>query len=54
MPKIKKNISLKKYTSFKIGGSARFLSVARTRQDIIDAVLWAQDKQIPFIILGSG
>jgi len=54
MIKIQKNIPLAEYTTFKIGGPARYFFVAKTNQDLIKAVEFAQEKKLPFFILGGG
>ena len=51
---VKKNVSLKDYTTFKVGGSAKFFFQAKTKQDIIKAVSLARELNLPFFILGSG
>ncbi len=52
--KIQKNIPLAQYTTFKIGGPAEYFFVAKTTQDLIKAVEFAQEKKLPFFILGGG
>ena len=52
--KIQKNIPLAQYTTFKIGGPARYFFVAKNTQDLIKAVEFAQEKNLPFFILGGG
>ena len=42
------------YTSFRIGGPADFLVVARSPTDIIDAVALAEEHGVPWIVLGRG
>lgn len=54
LPGIKKNISLKNYTTFKIGGKAKYFFVVKTKKDLIKAVLTANENNLPFFILGSG
>jgi len=51
---IKKNILLKNYTTFKIGGRAKYFFVAKTKKDLIKAVMMAKKFKLPFFILGSG
>lgn len=51
---VKKNISLKNHTTFKIGGPAQYFFSARTKKDLIKAVLAAQKTKTPFFILGGG
>lgn len=52
--KFSKNVSLKNYTTFKIGGSARYFFIAKTKKDLILAVQFARENKIPFFILGNG
>lgn len=54
LPTIQKNISLDKYTTFKIGGKARYFFIAKTKKDLIKAISFAQKSKIPFFILGGG
>ena len=51
---VKKNVSLTPYTSFKIGGKAKYFFVAKTTQDIIDAVHAAKQCKVPFFLLAGG
>lgn len=52
--KFQENVPLKKYTSFKIGGPARYFFVPKTKKELIKAVQWAQKQGLPFFILGGG
>ncbi len=54
MFKLQKNISLKPYTTFKIGGRAEYFLKAKTKDDVLNAVSWASKNKIPFLVLGSG
>ena len=49
-----KNISLKKYTTFKIGGKAECFYKARTKHGLIKAIKWAKKESLPFFILAGG
>lgn len=51
---VKENVSLKNYTTFKIGGSARYFFTAETKEDLVAAVLTAEKLNLPFFILGAG
>lgn len=51
---IKKKVSLKNFTTFRIGGPAKYFFVAKTKSDIISGISWAKDKKLPFFILGRG
>jgi UDP-N-acetylmuramate dehydrogenase len=52
--KFEKNILLKDYTSFKIGGPAKYFFKVKTKQDLISAVKTAKQNGLPFFILGGG
>ena len=54
LPGIQKNISLKNYTTFKIGGPAKYFFEARTKEDLIKAIKMAKKFNLPFFILGGG
>lgn len=51
---VKENISLKEYTTFKVGGPAKYLFTAETEEDLIQAVNEAKENGVPYYILGSG
>ena len=48
------NILLKDYTSFKIGGPAKYFFKVKTRQDLIKKIQMAKELNLPFFILGGG
>ena len=54
LPGIQENILLKDYTTFKIGGKAKYFFVAKNKENIIKAVLAAKKFKLPFFILGGG
>lgn len=51
---VKKNVSLAQYTSFKIGGKAKYFFKAETKEDLLKAVAAANKFKLPFFILGGG
>ena len=51
---IRRNISLTEYTTFKIGGKAKYFFIARTKEELIRAVQAAGKLNLPFFILGGG
>jgi UDP-N-acetylmuramate dehydrogenase len=51
---IKQNVALPGYTTMKLGGSAAYLTDIHSRQDIIDAIDWAVEHQLPPIMIGGG
>jgi len=51
---LKKNFPLKNSTTFKIGGKAKYFLEAQSQEEIIEAIKWAQQKKLPFFVLGGG
>ncbi|PJE73900.1 MAG: UDP-N-acetylenolpyruvoylglucosamine reductase [Candidatus Taylorbacteria bacterium CG10_big_fil_rev_8_21_14_0_10_41_48] len=51
---VRENIALRDYTTFKIGGTARYFVEATNDQDVIDAIAFAREKSVPYFILGGG
>jgi len=54
LPEIKQDILLKDYTTFKIGGRAKYFYKAKTKEELIKAVKTAKKLRLPFFILGGG
>ncbi len=54
LPGIQKNILLKNYTTFKIGGKAKYFYVAKTKENLIKAIKMAKELKLPFFVLGGG
>ncbi len=54
MDYIKTDIPLSSYTTFKIGGPAKYLIFIKEEQHLKDAVLFAREKGLPIFILGGG
>jgi len=52
--KILKNIKLAPYTTFKIGGEARYFCEARDQFDALAAFEFAKEKKVPVFLLGGG
>lgn len=51
---IRENVPLAPYTTFQVGGPARFFAVADSEQDVAEAVGWAEERGLPIFILGGG
>jgi UDP-N-acetylmuramate dehydrogenase len=51
---ISENISLKDFTTFRIGGPARYFVRVTSIEDLTDALVFAQEKNLRFFILGGG
>ena len=52
--KIRENIILAPYTTYKIGGPARYFCAAKSEEEIAEAVSWARKEGVPYFILGGG
>jgi len=52
--KIEKSVPLAPYTTYKIGGPAKYFFQAENEEDIIGAVSWARKHNVPYFILGGG
>lgn len=51
---LQENIPLARYTTFRIGGPARYFVEAQTRKELIAALDWAREKKVRYIIIGGG
>ncbi len=51
---IQKNVKLSNYTTFHLGGVARYFVEVSGRKDLRGAISFAKKKNIPFFILGEG
>lgn len=52
--RIQENVSLSSFTTFKTGGVARYFAAITSLSDINTALDFAEQKQVPYFILGSG
>ncbi len=52
--KLQKNIQLKDYTTFKIGGPAQFFVEANSIDDVKEALDYAKNNNLKILILGGG
>jgi UDP-N-acetylmuramate dehydrogenase len=48
------NTSLKNYTTFKIGGPAKFFVEVENEKELKEANIWAKENSLPIFILGGG
>ncbi|MFA6183680.1 MAG: UDP-N-acetylmuramate dehydrogenase [Parcubacteria group bacterium] len=51
---IQKDVPLAPYTTFKIGGNSKFFTEARNREEIKEAVNYAQNNNLKIFVLGGG
>ena len=52
--KIEKNIPLSKFTTFRIGGPAKFFTRVKLAEDLKEAFAFAKENNLKTLILGSG
>ena len=52
--KFRTDVLLKNYTTFRIGGPAKYFYIARTKQDLIKAIKTAKELKLLFFVLGGG
>jgi UDP-N-acetylmuramate dehydrogenase len=52
--KFKENVSLRDYSTMRLGGAARYLSEAKTKEEIAEQYLWAHEHHLPVIVIGGG
>ena len=48
------NVSLKKYSNYAIGGTARYFCHAEGLHHMMHAIAFAKEKNVPFFVLGGG
>lgn len=51
---IREDVALAPFTTFGIGGSARYFATARTEADVEQAVVFAHERNLPLFVLGGG
>lgn len=52
--RIRKDVPLAPYTSYKIGGPAEYFYEAKNKEDFVSIVKEAQKIRVPFLVLGQG
>ncbi len=51
---IEEHVAIKAFTTFKIGGEARFFCRAKSADDVLEAVIFARKQNVSWMILGGG
>ncbi|HOZ36720.1 MAG TPA: UDP-N-acetylmuramate dehydrogenase [bacterium] len=51
---LQENVPLKNYTTFHLGGPARYFIIVENVEDLRGAVSWVKEKSLPIFILGGG
>ncbi len=52
--RVKKDVSLANYTTFRVGGPAKYFFIAKSLAELIMAVNLVKKTQLPFIVFGGG
>jgi len=52
--KIKQNIKLSDFNTFRTGGNARFFCEVKNESDLIEAIKFSKEKKLKFFIIGNG
>ena len=54
LPGIQENVSLANYTTFRIGGPAKYFFIASNEKDLVKAVRVTREQNLPYYVLGGG
>lgn len=54
MTSIQENFPMSELTTLKIGGPARFFTTAKTTEELIETIKFAQVHNLPFLVIGGG
>jgi UDP-N-acetylmuramate dehydrogenase len=54
LPKLQKNILLKNFTTYKIGGPAKYFFVAKNKEDLLEALEFSKKNRLKIFILAGG
>ena len=52
--KLLKDVPLRKLTTYRIGGPAKFFFIADDIHELIDSLTWAKEENVPWFCLGMG
>lgn len=52
--KLLENVSLKEYTTYKVGGKAKYMVFPKNTTKLITLLKYIKDKKIPYMVLGFG
>lgn len=48
------NVPLSAYSTMRLGGNASYLTDITSRQEVAEAVAWADERRLPMVMIGSG
>lgn len=51
---IQSNVPLKDYSTMRLGSNAKALAVIHSKEDLVQAVIWANERDLPILVLGGG
>jgi UDP-N-acetylmuramate dehydrogenase len=51
---IREQVALAGYTTFGVGGAARYFTEAQSKNDVAEAARWAEGRGLPLFVLGGG
>ncbi|HSE61404.1 MAG TPA: UDP-N-acetylmuramate dehydrogenase [Candidatus Saccharimonadales bacterium] len=51
---IQSDVSLKAYSTMRLGGNAAYLAHIHTEDELKEAIAWAQGKKLPVVMIGGG
>lgn len=51
---IQENVLLAPYCTFQIGGTADFFLEAKSTEEVLEGIDWAQERDLPFFVFGGG
>jgi UDP-N-acetylmuramate dehydrogenase len=51
---IRRNVSLRDYSTMRLGGAAAYLVEIHSRNEVSEAVAWAEARQLPIMMIGEG
>lgn len=51
---ILRNVSLRDYSTMRLGGFAAYLTHIYDRQELLEALAWAEERSLPVIMIGGG
>jgi UDP-N-acetylmuramate dehydrogenase len=51
---VQENVPLGGYSTMRLGGPARYLTEVASKQELAEAVAWADERQLPKIMIGEG
>ncbi len=54
MLRVREHVTLKDFTTLKVGGTARYFFSVSTAETLAEAVLFARGKKLPLVVLGGG